>query len=100
MSILGSWKKITDADCSAKYPAGILFNKDGTFKAKGSSRSGLYPVWDVGSYSQSGAIVSMSTSNDAVIRYTTLLRKDILTFEDPEGCRFSYVRVEEGVKFP
>jgi len=90
MNITGQWKKITDDDCSKKYPETIKYDTNGIYRADASSTSRVHPLWDVGTYEIKGDTINMSTSNDAIIRYPIVFKDGILTFRDPDGCVIKY----------
>jgi len=90
MNIVGKWEKATNTECSDRYPERIEFKANGIYYGKTSSNSEFHPIWDVGSFHWKGEFLSMSTSNDAVIDYKVLLKDDILSFQDMDGCRVEY----------
>jgi hypothetical protein len=86
----GSWEKIADSACSQMYPAFIEFRGSGLYSAKGTGL-GNFPSWDAGTWEIiSLSRIKISTNNDAVIEYNFSVKGDILTFTDPQKCRFSY----------
>lgn len=91
--LAGSWAKITDSACSRMYPAAVEFQRDGSYVAQNSPSAGFL-IWDVGAYAPDGTThVRISLANDAVISYQYAIANNILTFIDPDGCKFQYRRV-------
>ncbi|MGQ0541657.1 MAG: hypothetical protein ACT4O9_07395 [Blastocatellia bacterium] len=91
--LVGNWEKITDSECSRKYPDNIMFQENKLYFTQ--SDPGKFTYWDVGTYEITPAKnVKLSTANDAVIAYKFTISKNILTFVDPDGCEFKYRRAE------
>jgi hypothetical protein len=92
---VGSWKKLTNSTCSLVYPKLIEFKADGLYSGTGME-PGNVPGWDVGTWKiVSRNQVKISTINDAIITYEFSIYGDILTFEDPNKCKFQYQKVRQ-----
>ena len=91
--LVGTWEKITDSECSRKYPDRITFQEGKLYFAQ--SDPGTFTFWDVGTYeATSPKSVKVSTANDALISYKFSISENIVSFVDPDGCEFKYQRVD------
>jgi len=93
--LVGTWRKAENPPCAALYPAVIRFESNGLYRGWSDPPDG-FVTWDVGTWQLGGHDqLSVSTANDAVITYACMLAGDMLTFTDPQGCRFSFRRSGE-----
>ncbi len=93
MNIIGQWIKVSQAECSEKYPERIEFKPNGIYQAQASARARMHPVWDAGTFEVAGNAVKLSTSNDAVISYPVKMKDETISFTDPGGCTTQYKRM-------
>jgi hypothetical protein len=91
---LGQWRKATRTPCSERYPDRLLFREGGIYTGH-TEPPGAFTHWDVGTFEVVGPDrVEISTANDAVVSYTFTASGDTLSFRDPEGCDFEYVKTD------
>lgn len=92
MSLLGTWRKISSAECDRQYPDEIEF-REATFLARKGPEQGFI-VWDAGGWALSGEDeVMIEIATDEQVRYALSIDGDVATFTDREGCEFRYRRV-------
>jgi hypothetical protein len=91
--LVGTWEKFTpQISCSDVYPDTINFQENGLYFGR-KDPPGTFTQWDVGTWEVvDSKKVKLSTANDAVITYEFAISHDVLTFVDPEACRFQYRR--------
>ena len=90
--LVGTWRKITVSRCSRVYPDDLRFDGNGLLFGR-QETAGAFALWDAGTFEVAGpGTIRISTANDAVVAYAAVLRDDVLTFTDPDGCEFSYRR--------
>ena len=90
----GTWRKAHDApQCADGYPATLSFGR-GTYRGARGEGQGFIR-WDAGTYRvDDGTQLRLSTATDELVDYEVRLDGDVLTVVDPDGCRFTYLRVE------
>lgn len=93
MDLTGNWIKVTEKECSEKYPHTLRFDHNGIYYGEASSNAARHPVWDVGTYEVNANSIRMSTANDAIIDYEAIIEKSKLVFKDVDGCKVEYKRV-------
>ena len=92
-AIVGTWKKISGDRGSQVYPEMLEFLLNGVYK--GSGIADAIPDWEHGVWELIGdRQIAMSVSSDRVRRYGFIVKGDRLSFVSPEGCRFSYQRLD------
>jgi hypothetical protein len=89
----GTWHKVDAPPCALKYPDTLTF-ATGTYRGtRGDDQR--YVWWDAGTYRvEDGGRLLLSVASDEVVTYEIQLDGDVLAVVDPDGCRFSYQRVE------
>lgn len=93
MNIIGQWRKRSQNECGEKYPEQIEFKPNGLYQAQASNQARFHPVWDVGTFALQDSIVTLSTANDAVVRYAVEINGTTIAFTDPEGCSVQYEKM-------
>jgi hypothetical protein len=95
VSLIGRWIKLSRVECAEAYPDEIEFFEATYLGRKG--RSGQrFIVWDAGGYEVTRpGHVTIEVATDEQVPYSFSIAGTVLTFVDPEGCRFEYRRVTE-----
>jgi hypothetical protein len=90
----GTWRKAADAPpCADRYPATLSFGP-GTYRGTRGEEQGFI-WWDAGTYRVEDATqLRLSVATDELVNYEIRVDRDLLTVVDPDGCRFTYLRVE------
>ena len=92
MTLVGTWRKTSSAECDRQYPDEIEF-REATFLARKGPGQGFI-VWDAGGYDVTApGEVKIDTASDEQVHYRFSLDGDTLTFVDRNGCEFRYQRV-------
>ena len=97
--IVGSWRKTTSSPRSERYPDRLELSGEGRVRGEAAADARVHPLWDVGGFEVTGndaVAVSLSNGGRGVYRFS--VSSDVLAFEDEEGCRFEYERVEEAAQ--
>ncbi|PAU65650.1 hypothetical protein BZL41_05615 [Pseudomonas sp. PIC25] len=90
--LVGSWQKIDDAACAAKYAAHLRFEPTGLYFGS-TEPAGGFTWWDGGTWATDvPGRLALSLANDEVVTYAYSLDDDTLIVDDPSGCRFRYRR--------
>lgn len=94
--LIGDWTKDTGLTCAQAYPDVLQLQESGLYFGRMNS-PGMFTLWDVGTYVViDHRTIDISTANDAVVRYSYLVRDgNQLTFQDPDGCEFDYRKSRE-----
>jgi hypothetical protein len=90
-SLVGRWEKSSSGDCDRLYPR-VLELLAGTYRAAKGPDQGFI-VWDAGIWrTDTPETVLITTATDELARYSYTLSGNVLTFQDADGCEFSYRR--------
>jgi hypothetical protein len=91
--LLGKWTKLSTEKCAEAYPDEIEFF-EATYLGKKGRSGQRFIVWDAGGYevTQAGR-VKIAIATDELVPYAFSIAGNVLTFVDPEECRFEYRRV-------
>ena len=90
--LVGTWVKLTQSDCSGVYPHRLEFRENGIYFGQKEPPGG-FTQWDLGTYEVVASDkIKISTANDALVTYEFVFLNDLLTFVDPDHCRFEYRR--------
>ncbi|GAB3938172.1 hypothetical protein GCM10028804_60890 [Larkinella terrae] len=90
--LIGTWEKINPAECSNIYPDVIEFSANGIYQTQ-SEATAVLQVWDSGTFEVDRLIVKISNAKDITKAYRFVISKEIVTFEDDQGCVFPYRRM-------
>ena len=93
MNLVGSWMKLSQNDCSKKYPDQIEVRPNGCYQAKASVQEAMIPAWEAGRFEIAGHTVKLSTSNGVVDRYSVTFYGETIGFTDSDGCTTTYKRL-------
>jgi hypothetical protein len=92
MTLRGTWRKISSAECDRQYPDEIEF-REATYLARKAPGQG-FVVWDAGGFQLTGDDgVKIEIATDEQVQYRFSLAGDVLSFRDRDGCEFRYRRV-------
>lgn len=92
MTVVGTWRKTSSADCDRQYPDEIDF-REATFLAQKGPGQGFI-IWDAGGYQVTGpGEITIEIATDEQVHYRFSLDDDTLTFVDQQGCEFRYQRL-------
>ncbi len=90
-NIVGTWIKVTTAECADKYPATVTFST-GTYRGTRGPSQGMLS-WDAGIYRlESESSLVVATATDELVTYPIALQTDQFEVTDGEGCRITYRR--------
>lgn len=90
--LAGTWEKTTQSPCSQAYPDRITFQEKGLYTGE-KDPPGTFSTWDVGKYTLIDAQrVKISTASDEIVTYEFSISGDVVTFIDPDGCKFGFRR--------
>ena len=91
--LVGQWSKLSTEKCAEAYPDELEFF-EATYLGKKGASGQRFIVWDAGGYevTEPGR-VRIAIATDEQVPYTFSIAGTVLTFVDPEGCRFEYCRV-------
>jgi hypothetical protein len=91
--LVGLWRKVDAPPCADRYPDSLTFST-GTYRgARGEGQGFVW--WDAGSYRvENDRSLVLSVATDELVAYDIHLEGDRLDVVDPDGCRFSYQRVQ------
>jgi hypothetical protein len=90
--LVGSWEKINPAKCSEIYPTVIEFSANGVYQTQ-SEVTTISMAWDAGTYAVDRQIVKIANALEVSKPYRFVIKNEIVTFEDDQGCRFPYRRM-------
>ena len=90
--LVGSWEKVNPSKCSQMYPDVIEFSANGVYQTQ-SEVTSISMAWDAGSYAVDRQIVKIANALEVSKPYRFVIRNEIVTFEDEQGCRFPYRRM-------
>jgi hypothetical protein len=88
--MVGTWRKLSKEAGLSRYPATLTILPNGQYRGA-AEMPGEYAYWDVGTWTEDGlGAVTLSTANDARVKYRVSLDGDRLTFVSPDGERIVY----------
>ncbi|MGV3556793.1 hypothetical protein [Larkinella arboricola] len=90
--LIGAWQKVSPAPCSAVYPNVIEFTANGIYQTQ-SEETSVPQVWDTGTYEVDRQIVKISNAQEISRTYRFVIKNEMVTFEDDQGCKFPYRRL-------
>ena len=90
--LIGSWQKVSSEPCSAAYPNVIEFTANGVYQTQ-SEETSVQQVWDTGMYEVDRQIVKISNAQEVSKTYRFVIKNEMVTFEDDQGCKFAYRRM-------
>jgi hypothetical protein len=91
-ALVGSWEKISQTKCSQIYPDVIEFSPNGVYQTQ-SEVTAIQMAWDAGTYEVDRQIVKISNALEVSKNYRFVIKNEMVTFEDDQGCRFPYRRM-------
>ncbi|RRB06770.1 hypothetical protein [Larkinella rosea] len=90
--LIGSWEKVSGLKCSEVYPNVIEFSANGIYQTQSEVTSATM-AWDAGTYAVDRQIVTISNTQEVSKHYRFVIKKEMVTFEDDQGCKFPYRRM-------
>lgn len=90
--LVGSWEKVNPSKCSQMYPDVIEFSANGVYQTQ-SEVTSVAMAWDAGTYAVDRQIVKIANALEVSKPYRFVIKNEIVTFEDEQGCRFPYRRM-------
>ncbi|GAB3271373.1 hypothetical protein GCM10027347_42600 [Larkinella harenae] len=90
--LIGAWEKVSPVECSKGYPDMIEFGQDGIYQSQ-SEATAVVMAWDAGTYEVDRQIVKIANAQEISKSYRFVIKNEIVTFEDDQGCKFPYRRM-------
>ncbi|WP_265989970.1 hypothetical protein [Larkinella insperata] len=91
-ALVGAWQKISPAPCSQGYPNVIEFTANGVYQTQ-SEETAVPQVWDTGTYEVDRQLVKIANAREVARTYRFVIKNEMVTFEDDQGCKFPYRRL-------